>query len=176
MISYYTKLPLREPYMTEDELSEFAGKIREYSIFSNTPFFQAQGQDFFPSEEACSEVECISSENGNHTIAEYMLSDGEGISLKYTFVVDRRQEQLVAYCKSALPDKLPDEANFLMQYAFSLLINSGRIGFDKGLEVLDRPHILCSDNEREIAQAILREKRFFLPLIFVSQTKAINDK
>lgn len=174
MISYYTKLPLREPYMTEDELSEFAGRIREYSIFSNTPFFQAQGQDFFPSEEACSEVECISSENGNHTIAEYMLSDGEGISLKYTFVVDRRQAQLVAYCKSALPDKLPDEANFLMQYAFSLLINSGRIGFDKGLEVLDRPHILCSDNEREIAQAILREKRFFLPLIFVSQTKAGN--
>ena len=60
MISYYTKLPLREPYMTEDELSEFAGRIREYSIFSNTPFFQAQGQDFFPSEEACSEVECLS--------------------------------------------------------------------------------------------------------------------
>lgn len=174
MISYYTKLPLREPYMTELELYEFTGKVREYSIYSDTPFFQSQGQDFFPLKEACSEVECISSEDGNHTIAEYMLSDGEGISLKYTFAIDRQQGQLVAYCKSALPNKLPDEANFLIQYAFFLLINSGRIGADQGLEVLTKPHILSTDNEQEIAKAILREKRFSLPLIFVSQTRAGN--
>lgn len=47
MISYYTKLPLREPYMTEDELYEFTGKVREYSIYNQcrreNPRFQPCG-------------------------------------------------------------------------------------------------------------------------------------